>query len=148
MFADRHLYTNIYIQIYIYNIYGKLMYEEILTPLTLSYGGLNPKATQLASGPLYTPRVTVYESMITRVMLCNSSFILEYFITMTYFSHINTACYSLCVFNGQSRAGLTCQEAWGPPYGGWPFFPLILCSPQNYYVDTGYILGQTSSSQL
>ena len=44
------------------------------------------------------------------------------------------------------RAGLTSQEAWGPPYGGWPFLPLILCSPQNYYVDTGYILGQTSSS--
>ena len=48
-----------------------------------------------------------------------------------------------------SRAGLTSQEAWGPPYGGWPFFPLILCSPQNYYVYTDYwIYFRTNLFQL
>ena len=37
----------------------------ILTPLTLPDGNLNPKGPQLTSGPIYTPLVTVYESMIT-----------------------------------------------------------------------------------
>ena len=78
------------------------MLGEILTPPTLPDGNLNPKGIQLTSGPICTPLVTVYESMITKVMLCNSSFILEYFITMTHFSDINIACYYLCVFNGQS----------------------------------------------
>ena len=47
------------------NPLDRLMLGGILTPLTLPDGNLNPKGTQLTSGPICTPLVTVYESMIT-----------------------------------------------------------------------------------
>ena len=72
------------------------MLGGIITPLILPDGNLNSKGTQLTSGPICTPLVTVYESMITKVMLCNSSFILEYFITMTHFSHKKIPLFFVC----------------------------------------------------
>ena len=42
----------------------RLMLGGILAPLTFPDGNLNPKGTQLTSGPICTPLVTVYESVI------------------------------------------------------------------------------------
>ena len=47
------------------NPLDRLMLGGVLTPLPLPDGDLNPSGIQLTSGPICTPLVTVYESMIT-----------------------------------------------------------------------------------